>query len=261
MTAAVAEETLEELEGGRPEGSGLCVSGRYYDPATAQFMSVDPLVDTTRQAYGYASDDPLDRQDPAGLHAYGCDGVGGQCTYQDVTGSSSVPTVPVTVYTGPTVTYLYSSGAVQVTMEASATAAGPNSLSSVKVNPGRGSIGVSASTSGSPSSTASVTVTRSGVSGAVTSTAGPVSYGVSVDGGLVINWSQSYPSLGDTFMVDVTTTISPRAKPPNLEPIAAPVSAALAVPIAVYGGARALCNVPPVRYVPLLGSACPTYQR
>ena len=28
--------------------------GRYYDPATGQFLSVDPLVDETGQPYAYA---------------------------------------------------------------------------------------------------------------------------------------------------------------------------------------------------------------
>lgn len=70
------------------------VLGRYYDPNTDQFLSIDPHVGLTRQAYGLAIDDPLDHQDRAGLHAHGCDGVGGQCTYQDVSGTSSVPSSP-----------------------------------------------------------------------------------------------------------------------------------------------------------------------
>jgi hypothetical protein len=40
---------------------------RYYDPTTGQFLTVDPLVDETGQAYGYVSDDPVSGSDPNGL--------------------------------------------------------------------------------------------------------------------------------------------------------------------------------------------------
>jgi hypothetical protein len=40
---------------------------RYYDPATAQFISVDPLVAETQSPYGYTGDDPLNGADPDGL--------------------------------------------------------------------------------------------------------------------------------------------------------------------------------------------------
>jgi RHS repeat-associated protein len=40
---------------------------RYYDPNTAQFISRDPVVATTRSAYGYVAGDPLNASDPSGL--------------------------------------------------------------------------------------------------------------------------------------------------------------------------------------------------
>jgi uncharacterized protein RhaS with RHS repeats len=43
--------------------------GRYYDPRTGQFLTVDPLVDTTGLAYSYGSDDPVLTADPSGLCA------------------------------------------------------------------------------------------------------------------------------------------------------------------------------------------------
>jgi RHS repeat-associated protein len=43
------------------------LQARDYDPATAQFLTVDPLVDTTRQAYTYVADNPLNNSDPTGL--------------------------------------------------------------------------------------------------------------------------------------------------------------------------------------------------
>jgi RHS repeat-associated protein len=40
---------------------------RYYDPATAQFLSRDPIVDLTRQAYSYVDNNPVNGTDPTGL--------------------------------------------------------------------------------------------------------------------------------------------------------------------------------------------------
>jgi RHS repeat-associated protein len=60
--------------------SGLIyLVNRYYDPATGQFLSVDPLVDVTQASYAYAGDDPVNNSDPAGLCVstpFGCIGPG-----------------------------------------------------------------------------------------------------------------------------------------------------------------------------------------
>jgi len=39
---------------------------RYYDPATSQFLTKDPLVSVTGQPYAYATDNPLNNTDPTG---------------------------------------------------------------------------------------------------------------------------------------------------------------------------------------------------
>jgi hypothetical protein len=41
--------------------------GRYYDPATGQFVNVDPLVDMTGQPYAYTGNDPVNGVHPDGL--------------------------------------------------------------------------------------------------------------------------------------------------------------------------------------------------
>ena len=40
---------------------------RYYDPATQQFLTVDPLLAQTDQAYAYAGGSPTNATDPSGL--------------------------------------------------------------------------------------------------------------------------------------------------------------------------------------------------
>ena len=51
--------------------SGLIyLRARYYDPATGQFLSRDPLVALTGEAYGYAGNNPLNGTDPLGLYDY-----------------------------------------------------------------------------------------------------------------------------------------------------------------------------------------------
>jgi hypothetical protein len=45
------------------------VINRYYDPATGEFLSVDPDVATTDQPYVFTNDDPLNTTDPLGMEA------------------------------------------------------------------------------------------------------------------------------------------------------------------------------------------------
>jgi hypothetical protein len=44
---------------------------RYYDPVTALFLTVDPLVDTTRTPYAYTDDNPLNYTDLTGQSWWG----------------------------------------------------------------------------------------------------------------------------------------------------------------------------------------------
>jgi hypothetical protein len=44
---------------------------RYYDPATAQFLTRDPLEAITRDPYDYAGADPYDNSDPSGMSFWG----------------------------------------------------------------------------------------------------------------------------------------------------------------------------------------------
>lgn len=53
------------------ETSYYYLRARYYDPATAQFLTRDPLEDETGQPYSYAGDDPLDNSDPSGEFCIG----------------------------------------------------------------------------------------------------------------------------------------------------------------------------------------------
>jgi RHS repeat-associated protein len=51
----------------------IYLRARTYDPATAQFLSVDPLAPLTEARYTYAGDNPLNVSDPTGLLCFGPD--------------------------------------------------------------------------------------------------------------------------------------------------------------------------------------------
>jgi RHS repeat-associated protein len=53
----------------------IYLRNRVYDPATAQFLTVDPAVGITRAPYNYAGDNPVNHRDRDGLSAEGLEGV------------------------------------------------------------------------------------------------------------------------------------------------------------------------------------------
>jgi len=58
--------------GGYTDSTGLIyLIHRYYDPTTGQFLSVDPDISTTNQAYDYTGDDPVNATDPSGTCEFG----------------------------------------------------------------------------------------------------------------------------------------------------------------------------------------------
>ena len=50
-----------------PDTGLIYLRNRVYDPGTAQFLTVDPLVQWTHAPYTYATDNPLNSSDPTGL--------------------------------------------------------------------------------------------------------------------------------------------------------------------------------------------------
>ncbi len=52
----------------KPALGAIYLVNRYYDPTTAQFVSVDPDLAQTDQAYVYVTDDPVNGIDPTGLY-------------------------------------------------------------------------------------------------------------------------------------------------------------------------------------------------
>ena len=56
--------------GGYTDPTGLIyLIGRYYDPSTGQFLSIDALSDLTDEPYSYGDGNPVDETDPTGLCA------------------------------------------------------------------------------------------------------------------------------------------------------------------------------------------------
>lgn len=53
----------------RPGGPQY-LRARYYDPATGQFLTRDPLASLTREPYGYAGNNPTNYTDPTGLFVH-----------------------------------------------------------------------------------------------------------------------------------------------------------------------------------------------
>ena len=67
-TGGLSAYTPFGFAGAYSDTTGLVyLIGRYYDPTTGQFQSVDPAVQQTEQAYLYAGDDPVNGIDPLGL--------------------------------------------------------------------------------------------------------------------------------------------------------------------------------------------------
>jgi RHS repeat-associated protein len=63
------ESTALQYDGQYTDGESgyIYLRARYYDPATAQFLTPDPDAAQTLSPYGYADDDPLNASDPTGL--------------------------------------------------------------------------------------------------------------------------------------------------------------------------------------------------
>ena len=72
--------------------SGLYwMQARYYDPATAQFISVDPLSTGATSPYSYASDNPVNFTDPSGALT---PTAAQQCSYGNTAGCQAASAVP-----------------------------------------------------------------------------------------------------------------------------------------------------------------------
>ncbi|TDQ00653.1 RHS repeat-associated protein [Labedaea rhizosphaerae] len=62
-------QTPLQFAGGYRDGETgfIYLINRYYDPATGQFLTVDPALDVSLSAYDYTEDNPVNETDPTGL--------------------------------------------------------------------------------------------------------------------------------------------------------------------------------------------------
>jgi RHS repeat-associated protein len=89
--------------GGYRDASGLVyLVHRYYDPATGQFMNVDPLDPITGQPYEYAGDNPINASDPLGLDCRNTDTCPSSTSYGATEGSNPTPSPSSYGTPGPT---------------------------------------------------------------------------------------------------------------------------------------------------------------
>jgi RHS repeat-associated protein len=218
-TQAGSASTPFGFEGAYTDPTGyVYLIGRYYDPTTGQFLSVDPLVGETGQPYAYTKDDPVNATDPLGDIPYvptpGGEIVGGSLLVdaQEATktaaatpksGGSTTPSVPISGT--PATVPIFSTPTVNVTATLNATVTGPN-----PVTPSFNADGVY-STVNLSTKVGPVTVNGSiGVEGPTLSSLSDGVFSLGPNGFSVSTPSTSIP-LGpdDTITSNVTVTISP----------------------------------------------------
>jgi RHS repeat-associated protein len=116
-TGGLSASTPFGYAGGYTDPTGLLfLMNRYYDPQTGQFISVDPELASTHQAYSYADDDPIVLADPSGLGASWTQPIRSHCV--SITwGTFCIPS-------GGFTAWIYGSGTVVQWMEAAFSMAG-----------------------------------------------------------------------------------------------------------------------------------------
>ncbi len=104
MSFQVAWDTFVEVAGQYTDAETgfVYLRARYYDPATGQFLTRDPLVAQTRSAYGYVNSNPLNFTDPSGRYPGEglVDDVGNSIQGAVHTGLDVVATLPYGLYYG-----------------------------------------------------------------------------------------------------------------------------------------------------------------
>ena len=89
-------------QGSYTDPTGLIyLINRYYDPATDQFLSIDPDVATTNQPYVFTNDNPLNFTDPSGEVAVALMGGGSQSLKQEAATINLMLESQMTNFGGP----------------------------------------------------------------------------------------------------------------------------------------------------------------
>jgi RHS repeat-associated protein len=239
------------FQGSYTDPTGLIyLINRYYDPATDQFLSVDPAVADTGQPYVYVNDNPLNAADPLGLEIHGTGTA--TCNTQvhvifcsgNTSGGQSVLGVIIDL---PTAIYAVGIGTVTVTNQI--IISGPYSHTQVTVNV-NGDVTV---TNGGHS----VTYSAGGLASASMDLPGAPGLAVGSDGGLSISKTTNGHVGPDHVTLNTTATFyleggaPPSAFTYSLVQYGS-ASAVAAATFAVWWNAKPVCAAVP----PPLDIAC-----
>ncbi len=177
------------FQGSYTDSTGLIyLINRYYDPLTDQFISIDPMVAKTNQAYAFVNDNPLNWSDPMGLRLAGmgtesCGGTRARivCTGASPSGESVLGRITTTTAQS---TIIFGAGEVKVSTSVTLTTPGSSNSPSVTIDK-TGSVTVK-----SPGY-ASVHASSSGAVGAALGNNSGASVSVGTDG---FTFTDSIPS-------------------------------------------------------------------
>ena len=194
------------------------MQARWYEPATGQFLSVDPLVDATQQPFSYGGNDPVNSLDPSGLaDILKCSGTANAV----MTGNSHIyaaeapPTTPVALPVPPTTvsgSQTIALAGATITISASATIQQPHSGLGMTIDASNGDVNVSID------GKLQGTVSPSGGISDLSVTPNELGPTFGLDGSIEQDWSTTIDGRGIFTGTQITVDVSIKIEPNDQKP-------------------------------------------